>query len=364
MAGNVLTPVEGSSRSLAIEGWRGIAHSYALVNQWQLIAWLEQTEPHFPKGSQTLLAALHDFEITYAAYAEFQRNMERYWCLRWLGQEQAKQVDAVVLKEDVLRLVDIPLVIRLAGLPQDEFKALNPSQNKPVILAAGTPQVLLPYDNANLFVHNLSRHKGALATWTAWQVPRTMRPADAAKQVGMSETGLRELNHIPPKMLVKAGSTLLVPRPEHREQDVSEALADNAMMALAPDLPPLRRVSFKAGKRDSVASVAKRYRVSAQQVAQWNRTSSGASFGKGQTVVVFVPAGNAMAKAQDTANSNGPSRRAESTKVASTASRRGVVRVASAVPAPRATATRSSSAAKPRATPAARGSRIRVASAR
>jgi len=44
--------------------------------------------------------------------------MERYWCLRWLGQEDARQVDAVVLKDEVLRLVDIPLIIRLPGMPQ------------------------------------------------------------------------------------------------------------------------------------------------------------------------------------------------------------------------------------------------------
>jgi exoribonuclease-2 len=44
--------------------------------------------------------------------------MERYWCLRWLQQENARQVDAVVLKDEVLRLVDIPLVIRLPGMPQ------------------------------------------------------------------------------------------------------------------------------------------------------------------------------------------------------------------------------------------------------
>jgi exoribonuclease II len=43
--------------------------------------------------------------------------MERYWCLRWLGQEQVKQTEAVVLKEDVLRLNDVPLVIRLPGMP-------------------------------------------------------------------------------------------------------------------------------------------------------------------------------------------------------------------------------------------------------
>ncbi|MBU0916030.1 transglycosylase SLT domain-containing protein [Aquabacterium parvum] len=189
----------------------------------------------------------------------------------------------------IQRDMDVALATRLAGLSADEFKALNPSQNKPVILAAGTPQLLLPYDNANLFVHNLSRHKGPLATWTAWQVPRTMRPAEAAKSVGMSEASLREVNHIPPKMLVKAGSTLLVPRSEHREQDVSERLADNAMMALAPDVPPLRRTVIKAGKRDTVASIARRYKVSAEQVAQWNRTQTRATFARGQSIVVYVP---------------------------------------------------------------------------
>lgn len=195
------------------------------------------------------------------------------------------------LSVPIQRDMDVALASRLAGLSLDEFKALNPSQNKPVILAAGTPQVLLPYDNASLFVHNLSRHKGALATWTAWQVPRTMRPADAAKSVGMSEAALREVNRIPPKMLVKAGSTLLVPRSEHREQDVSENLADNAMMALAPDLPPMKRTVLKAGKRDTVASIARRYKVSAAQVAQWNRTHARATFARGQSVVIYVPAG-------------------------------------------------------------------------
>ncbi len=261
----------------------------------------------------------------------------------------------------IQRDMDVALASRLAGLPLEEFKALNPSQNKPVILAAGTPQLLLPYDNASLFVRNLVNQKGPLATWTAWQVPRTMRPVDAAKQVGMSEAELRDINHIPPKMLVKAGSTLLVPRPEHRDQDVSGALADNAMMALAPDLPPMRRVSFKAGKRDTVASVARRYRVSAQQVAQWNRTSASASFGKGQSVVVFVPTGKAVAKAQGARGNQ--ARRAEpasASKVASTA-RRGI-KVASAATSRTTPVARNGNVMRARATPA-RNSRIRVASA-
>ncbi len=247
------------------------------------------------------------------------------------------------------RDMDASLAARLAGLPFDEFKALNPSLNKPVILAAGTPRVLLPYDNASLFAHNLSSHKGPLATWTAWVVPRTMRPADAARQVGMSESSLRDVNHIPPKMLVKAGSTLLVPRSVQREQDVSESLADNAMMALAPDLPPMRRMSFKAGKRDTVASIARRYRVSAQQVAQWNRTSASATFQRGQSIVVFVPAkaaGNSRAVAS--ASRNAP-----------VARNRAPVRMASAARAPQR-----NSAAKARPSVNRGNARVRVASAR
>ncbi len=192
------------------------------------------------------------------------------------------------LSVPIERDIDVDVAVRLAGMPLEEFKTLNPQMNKPVILAAGTPQVLLPYDNANQFVRRLAVHRGPLASWTAWVAPKTLRPADAAKQVGMTEAGLREVNRIPPRMLVKAGSTLLVPRSAQRQTDVSEHIADNATMSLSPDLPPLKRVSLKAGKRDTVASIAKRYRVPAAQVAQWNQVTAAAGFKPGQVVVVYV----------------------------------------------------------------------------
>ncbi|MDH4392655.1 MAG: transglycosylase SLT domain-containing protein [Aquabacterium sp.] len=187
------------------------------------------------------------------------------------------------------RDIDLDLAARLAGVPLDEFKQLNPQMNKPVILAAGTPQVLLPYDAANRFMRAVGQHRGNLASWTAWVAPRTVKPAEAARLVGMDEAQLRTVNNIPKGMLVKAGSTLLVARAAHRTDDVTGQIADNATLALAPDMPPLRRISFKAGKKgDSVAAVARRYRVRADQVAQWNGTSAAAHFKPGQTVVVMV----------------------------------------------------------------------------
>ena len=203
------------------------------------------------------------------------------------------------------RDMDVAVAIKLAGMPLDEFQHLNPQMNKPVILAAGTPQVLLPYDNANQFVRELPRHRGPLASWTAWIAPKTVHPAEAARDVGMSEAQLREVNRIPPRMLVKAGSTLLVPRGERRQADVSAQIADNATMALAPDAPPLRRVSLRAGRRENVASVAKRYRVSQAQVAQWNSVAADASFKPGQTVIVFVANKSKASKGSHVASTRG-----------------------------------------------------------
>ena len=193
------------------------------------------------------------------------------------------------LSVNIDRDIDVEVAARLAGMSVEEFKQFNPQVNKPVLLAAATDQVLLPYDNADAFARRLARHQGPLASWTAWVVPRTMKPADAARQVGMSEAALREINRIPPKMLVKSGSTLLVPRTAKRDQDVSEHLADNASISLAPDVPPLRKVSLRAGKGESVATVARRYKLGVEQVAQWNKVSTKAGFKPGQTLVVYLP---------------------------------------------------------------------------
>jgi membrane-bound lytic murein transglycosylase D len=186
------------------------------------------------------------------------------------------------------RDIDVELAARLADLSVDRFRQFNPQMNKPVILAAATPALLLPYDNASRFVTALAEHQGPMASWTAWQVPRTMKPAEAAKQVGMNEAELRDINRIPPRMLVKAGSTLLVSRTAKRDHDVSEHLADTATLALAAEVQR-RTITHKARKGDTVASVAKRYGVSAKQLAQWNDVGVSAKFAVGTNVTVQLP---------------------------------------------------------------------------
>lgn len=237
------------------------------------------------------------------------------------------------LEVPISRDIDVALACQLAGLSPEEFKALNPQMNQPVILAAGSSRVLLPYDNAANFTAALEQHKGPLASWTAWVAPRTMKPALAAQQVGMSERELCLVNRIPPRMLIKAGSTLLVPRSTQRQADVSEHLADHAMIALAPDVPPLKRVSFRVGKKgSSVAAVARRYRLSASQVAQWNQVGPRARFAAGKVVVVYLPRQAARAKGLRSASASKARTRTEArgkTRTASAKAARSKARAAS-----------------------------------
>ena len=88
-----------------------------LVNQRQLIALARGGLPDYGPSSTELLAAMRDFEVTYDAYADFQRTMERYWCLTWLLQERVSTVTATVLRENLVRFDTLPLVARVPSMP-------------------------------------------------------------------------------------------------------------------------------------------------------------------------------------------------------------------------------------------------------
>ena len=200
----------------------------------------------------------------------------------------------------ITRDIDVVLAARLADVKLEDFKALNPSAHRPVILAAGTPQILLPWDNATVFQRNFDAHgKGQYASWTAWTAPSTMNPTEAARRTGMAESDLRSINNIPPRMLIKAGSTLLVPRSGTSAVDVTSQVADNGHVSLAPEIVT-RRTTVRARKGESVATIAKRYGLSSASVAGWNKVSASAAFKSGQKVVVFLPVTHRASSAKRT----------------------------------------------------------------
>jgi exoribonuclease-2 len=87
-----------------------------LINQRQLLALFAGEPAPYRAGDEALLAALREFELAYDAYAEFQRNMERYWCLRWIEQENATALAATVIRDNLVRCDRLPLVLRVPSL--------------------------------------------------------------------------------------------------------------------------------------------------------------------------------------------------------------------------------------------------------
>jgi exoribonuclease II len=83
-----------------------------LVNQRQLISLVQGSDPVYPPRSEALFSVVRDFELAYDAYNEFQRRLERYWMLRWLIQEDIREVTAAVIREDLVRFDTLPLVTR------------------------------------------------------------------------------------------------------------------------------------------------------------------------------------------------------------------------------------------------------------
>ena len=209
----------------------------------------------------------------------------------------------------ISRDIDVALAAKLANVDIADFKALNPSAHRPVILAAGTPQILLPWDSATVFQRNFDAYSlGQYASWTAWTAPLTLSTSDAARRTGMREADLRAINNIPPRMLIKAGSTLLVPRSAKMDDDVTSHVADTGQMTLAPEIVT-HRSNVKARKGETVASIAKRFSVTATSVADWNDVKADAKFKLGSQVIVFLPIKAQSATSRSTHSKHAVSKR-------------------------------------------------------
>ena len=93
-----------------------------LVNQRQLIAFLRGETAPYQRRVRDSISQLGElarrFDLTYDAYNEFQRNLERYWCLRYLVQEGMTQFTGTMIRDELVRADGLPLIVKLDRNPQ------------------------------------------------------------------------------------------------------------------------------------------------------------------------------------------------------------------------------------------------------
>ena len=110
------TPAQHEGLGVSHYAWSSspIRRYVDLTNQRQLIAALTVGTT---AAKDVLNETIRDFETAYEAYNDFQRQMERYWCLVYMQQEQALEQPATLIRDDLVRFADLPLVTRCAGIP-------------------------------------------------------------------------------------------------------------------------------------------------------------------------------------------------------------------------------------------------------
>jgi membrane-bound lytic murein transglycosylase D len=104
---------------------------------------------------------------------------------------------------------------------------------------------------------------------------------------------LMSVNKIPAGMRLKQGSTILIPKDDNDDEDISADVAENAKLAMEPDVPDTRKLLIRVNRNQTLAAVAQRYGVSVSQLQAWNRTQRHA-VSRGQVLVLHVPNGRAI----------------------------------------------------------------------
>lgn len=210
--------------------------------------------------------------------------------------------------------IDVKRAANLAGMSHEEFSTLNPSFNRPVIVASHNHSMLMPTDRLDQFIENLVAYRTSgkpLSSWTTYRVKPEDTVASIARKAHMTETALREANQIPAGRRIKPGSLVLVSKASGlgNAEDISSDTID-ASFALAQDY---RRVTYRVRRGDNMRSVARRLGVSPATIMKSNGLRS-QRLRVGQTLRVNVP----IVTRQTTSSRPSTARNTPDTPVAST----------------------------------------------
>ena len=165
------------------------------------------------------------------------------------------------------RDIDVQLAARLAEMPVEEFVALNPGFNRPLIPVAVNSRIVLPTDKIEVFRANLLKHdERALVSWQAYQPKKGDSLESLAKKFGMTVGQLKEVNGIAPRTRVLP-ALLVVP--------VNGAAVETKRMPImyAPPIPApgQRSLTHTVKLGDTLPAIAQRYRVSVEDLRQSNK---------------------------------------------------------------------------------------------
>jgi membrane-bound lytic murein transglycosylase D len=167
------------------------------------------------------------------------------------------------------RPIDLKLAAKFAGMTVDEFVGLNPAHNRPVIAASKNNEIKLPADRVESFLEAVKKHSDDNLVMASWQ-PYTVKPGETLGQVaqrgGVPEAEIRKANGLRAEAKILPGTNLLVPHAQVADERKVESF-------VAPRVYEQVNVPGQyhtVGKKENVATIARRYGLSVASLKAWN----------------------------------------------------------------------------------------------
>ena len=163
--------------------------------------------------------------------------------------------------------MDLQLAAELAEMPIEEFVALNPGFNRPLIRSSAERRLVLPADKVLVFYDNLEKHEGrSLVSWKVYEPGRGEKFGTIAKKFGVTIAELKKVNGVPSSSW-RMPKILVVPtRAEARE-------AVKLPVMYRPPVPAYGslRAVHRVKRGETLSNIAHRYRVTVAALKRWNR---------------------------------------------------------------------------------------------
>lgn len=180
--------------------------------------------------------------------------------------------------------MDVKMFAALADISMEEFTALNPAHNRPVILQDHNDLILLPIDHVETFLTNLEKNDKPLISWQSYKPKKGERLDKLAPRFGLSVATLKTVNSLSARTNTSSGQTLLVPL--NGEAADTELEAFN--MHLLPNYANERTLQHTVRAGETWSSIARRYRVNSTDLQAWNEQVKTIKVGQTLTIIQTI----------------------------------------------------------------------------
>lgn len=196
--------------------------------------------------------------------------------------------------------IDVKLAAELADISMEEFIALNPGHNRPVILQESSNVLLLPVDKLETFQTNMDKNNQRLVSWQPYQTKKGEHFDLLAPRFGLSADKLRSINGLSARAKISSGQTLLVPSNNEQPNEAEFAAFNTNLLSIDEPVVVGKLLYHTVRKGENIATIAHNYHITPARLLALNTGVTKARAGQRLTVVhgIAIPHHTRLAKSR------------------------------------------------------------------